>query len=67
MEPMMVRCILGDRDPDESLYDHVVAAVRDYIDRTTGIQTLVTDAGTRTACETVQVCARRGNTRPLRL
>ena len=41
MEPMMVRCILGDRDPDESLYDHVVAAVRDYIDRTTGIQTLV--------------------------
>jgi bifunctional ADP-heptose synthase (sugar kinase/adenylyltransferase)/phosphoglycolate phosphatase-like HAD superfamily hydrolase len=41
MEPMMVRCILGDRDADESLYDHVVAAVRDYIDRTTGIQTLV--------------------------
>ena len=41
MEPMMVRCILGDRDADEPLYDHVVAAVRDYIDRTTGIQTLV--------------------------
>ena len=41
MEPMMVRCILGNRDADESLYDHVVAAVRDYIDRTTGIQTLV--------------------------
>jgi sugar/nucleoside kinase (ribokinase family)/phosphoglycolate phosphatase-like HAD superfamily hydrolase len=41
MEPMMVRSILGDRDADESLYDHVVAAVRDYIDRTTGIQTLV--------------------------
>jgi len=41
MEPMMVRCILGDREADESLYDHVVAAVRDYIDRTTGIQTLV--------------------------
>ena len=41
MEPMMVRCILGDRDADEPLYDHVVASVRDYIDRTTGIQTLV--------------------------
>jgi phosphoglycolate phosphatase-like HAD superfamily hydrolase len=41
MEPMMVRCILGERDADESLHDHVVAAVRDYIDRTTGIQTLV--------------------------
>ncbi len=45
MEPMMVRCILGDGDADESLYDHVVAAVRDYIDRTTGIQTLVQMVG----------------------
>jgi sugar/nucleoside kinase (ribokinase family)/phosphoglycolate phosphatase-like HAD superfamily hydrolase len=41
MEPMMVRCILGTREADEALYDHVVAAVHDYIDRTTGIQTLV--------------------------
>ncbi len=41
MEPLMVRCILGGREADESLYDHIVAAVRDYIDRTTGIQTLV--------------------------
>ncbi|HTY58861.1 MAG TPA: PfkB family carbohydrate kinase, partial [Bacteroidota bacterium] len=41
MEPMMVRCILGNREADETLYDHVTAAVRDYIDRTTGVQTLV--------------------------
>jgi phosphoglycolate phosphatase-like HAD superfamily hydrolase len=41
MEPMMVRCILGNREAGESLRNHVVAAVREYIDRTTGIQTLV--------------------------
>ena len=43
MEPMMVGAILGtgERGSDEALYDHVVAAVRDYIDKTTGIQTLV--------------------------
>ncbi len=41
MEPMMVRCILGKGEADEPLYDHVEAAVREYIDRTTGIQTLV--------------------------
>ena len=43
MEPMMVRAILGpsERNPDEALHNHVVAAVRDFIDKTTGIQTLV--------------------------
>jgi phosphoglycolate phosphatase-like HAD superfamily hydrolase len=42
MEPVMVRAILGEseRDADEALLDHVVAAVRDYIDKTTGLQTL---------------------------
>ena len=42
MEPMMVKAILGpkERDADDALYDHVVAAVRSYIDKTTGIQTL---------------------------
>jgi rfaE bifunctional protein kinase chain/domain len=43
MEPMMVRAILGknEREVDHAMHDHVVAAVRDYIDKTTGIQTLV--------------------------
>ncbi len=43
MEPMMVKAILGqkEREADEALYDHVVAAVRSFIDKTTGIQTLV--------------------------
>jgi bifunctional ADP-heptose synthase (sugar kinase/adenylyltransferase)/phosphoglycolate phosphatase-like HAD superfamily hydrolase len=43
MEPMMIRAILGKNitDADEALYDHVRTAVREYIDNTTGIQTLV--------------------------
>jgi phosphoglycolate phosphatase-like HAD superfamily hydrolase len=43
MEPMMVEAILGSSggEADASLRDHIVAAVRDYIDKTTGIQTLV--------------------------
>jgi len=43
MEPMMVRAILGrnEREADQALHDHIVTAVRDYIDKTTGIQTLV--------------------------
>ena len=42
MEPMMVRAILGtnDRETDEALHAHIVASVRDYIDKTTGMQTL---------------------------
>jgi rfaE bifunctional protein kinase chain/domain len=42
MEPMMVRAILGknEREADQGLHDHVMAAVRNYIDKTTGIQTL---------------------------
>lgn len=42
MEPVMVQAILGEseREADEALLDHVVAAVRDYIDKTTGLQTL---------------------------
>ncbi len=43
MEPMMVGAILGkaERQVDAALRDHVVASVRDYIDKTTGVQTLV--------------------------
>ncbi len=43
MEPVMIRAILGDRwkEADESLYRRVEARVRDYIDKTTGVQTLV--------------------------
>lgn len=42
MEPMMVRAILGagEGEDDETLHAHVVASVRDYIDKTTGMQTL---------------------------
>jgi phosphoglycolate phosphatase-like HAD superfamily hydrolase len=43
MEPVMVRAIVGKSqlDADEALHNHISAAVRDYIDKTTGIQTLV--------------------------
>ncbi len=42
MEPMMIKSILGERYAvaDETLYGRVVKRVRDYIDKTTGIQTL---------------------------
>ncbi|NQU40225.1 MAG: carbohydrate kinase [Lentisphaerae bacterium] len=47
MEPMMVRTILGPRfdSADESLYGQVLARVRDYIDKSTGVQTLVQMGG----------------------
>lgn len=43
MEPVMVKAILGERyaSADETLYRRVVERVRDFIDKTTGIQTLV--------------------------
>ena len=43
MEPMMVRAALGAQydSADESLYHRVVDRVRDYIDKSTGVQTLV--------------------------
>lgn len=43
MEPMMIRSILGDlfENADESLYQKVVKRVREFIDKTTGMQTLV--------------------------
>lgn len=43
MEGMMVRAILGDvfSQADEALYAKVVQRVRDYIDKTTGVQTIV--------------------------
>jgi phosphoglycolate phosphatase-like HAD superfamily hydrolase len=43
MAPVMIKAILGDKylDADESLYQRVKIRVADYIDRTTGIQTLV--------------------------
>jgi phosphoglycolate phosphatase-like HAD superfamily hydrolase len=42
MEPMMVKSILGDcfSKADEALYHKVVSRVRNYIDKTTGIQTI---------------------------
>ena len=47
MEPMMVRAILGERydDADESLFHRVSRRVRDYIDKSTGVQTLVQMSG----------------------
>lgn len=43
MEPMMIRAIMGDRyqNADEALYHKVQVHVHDFIDKTTGIQTLV--------------------------
>ncbi len=43
MEPMMARAILGPSymTADEPLYQRVVARVRDYIDKSTGVQTVV--------------------------
>lgn len=42
MEPVMVRAILGERwkEADEGLYREVEARVREFIDKTTGVQTL---------------------------
>jgi len=42
MEPMMLRSVLGARyeTADESLFHHVRIRVRDFIERTTGIQTI---------------------------
>ncbi|MBN1124464.1 MAG: HAD hydrolase-like protein [Sedimentisphaerales bacterium] len=43
MEPMMIRAILGDTydRADETLYHKVRNRVRDYIDKSTGVQTIV--------------------------
>ena len=43
MEPMMIRAILGPRyeEADETLYHKVADWARAYIDKTTGVQTLV--------------------------
>lgn len=43
MQPMMVKAILGrkHKDADDALYHKVEIRVADYIDKTTGIQTLV--------------------------
>lgn len=43
MQPMMMKAILGDhfQDADEALYHKVYSRVDDFIDKTTGIQTLV--------------------------
>lgn len=43
MQPMMMKAILGDhfQDADEALYHKVHTRVVDFIDKTTGIQTLV--------------------------
>ena len=43
MEPMMIRAILGERyaTADETLYHRVAHRVREYIDKSTGTETLV--------------------------
>lgn len=43
MAPMMIKAILGDKyqEADETLYQKVKARVDEFIDKTTGIQTLV--------------------------
>ncbi len=43
MGPMMVKAVLGKKyhDADEALYQKVLVRINDYIDKTTGIQTLV--------------------------
>lgn len=43
MAPMMIKAVLGEKykDADEALYQKVQARVNEFIDRTTGIQTLV--------------------------
>lgn len=43
MGPMMMKAVLGDKykDADEALYQKVQTRVNEFIDRTTGIQTLV--------------------------
>ena len=43
MEPMMIKAVLGERfnDADDSEIESVKIRVRDYIDKTTGIQTIV--------------------------
>ncbi len=43
MEPVMMRAILGDlyTSADQRLFEEVQAQVRDYIDQSTGIQTIV--------------------------
>ena len=40
MEPVMLKAILGDHPAERVLYERVRERVRDYIDRTTGVQTL---------------------------
>jgi bifunctional ADP-heptose synthase (sugar kinase/adenylyltransferase)/phosphoglycolate phosphatase-like HAD superfamily hydrolase len=43
MEPMMIRAILGSRpeEADPAVYRRAAARVREYIEKTTGVQTLV--------------------------
>ena len=43
MAPMMIKAILGDKfhEADEALYHKIESRVRDFIDKTTGIQTLM--------------------------
>lgn len=41
MTPMMVRCVLGPQPVDEETYRTVEERVSEYIDRTTGVQTLI--------------------------
>lgn len=59
MEPMMVKAVLGEQyaSADESLYHRVVARVRDFIDKSTGVQTLVQMQGLEDMVREVGVVA----------
>jgi rfaE bifunctional protein kinase chain/domain len=43
MEPMMIQCILGERwrEADKTIFERVQQSVREFIEKTTGTQTLV--------------------------
>ena len=43
MAPMMIKAVLGDKfhEADETLYHKIESSVREFIDKTTGIQTLM--------------------------
>ncbi|MFC2126226.1 PfkB family carbohydrate kinase [Bacteroidota bacterium] len=52
MEEVMVQCILGDSEiENHRLYDKVVERVREYIDKSTGVQTIVQMQGLVTMVE----------------
>ena len=58
MAPVMIKAILGDKyqDADESLFQKVKMRVAEYIDKTTGIQTLVQMKGLLGTYKGIRMC-----------